>query len=92
MTADEAVRLANADLEAISIALAYDPTAPVIVDGSQFSPSWRALGGGGIVWEADDDVPELAYIETLDAGTDMLGLYWEDGMLVTAAYFDSEEL
>lgn len=102
MTPSEAAQLAIADIEWIATVIrngiggtfASIPSddAAVLVDGTQVSPSWRALNGGAIVWdaEADDDTAEMgpydAYVATLDAGLDGLDVHgwtvtWEDGCL-----------
>jgi hypothetical protein len=62
-----------------------------IVDGSQFSPSWRRLDGGAAVWSrAIEELREVTlcevYSETLDRAVDAIdcqggSLYWEDGCL-----------
>lgn len=71
----------------------------VLVDGSQYSPSWRALDGGANVWELGTEAPSLettldlteAYTETLDRYCDEAGAYWEDGCLWWASdEFDHE--
>lgn len=78
----------------------------VLVDGTQYSPSWRALGGGGAAWELSSEAAEAAtegpgssagadvceaYSEQLDRETDALGAYWDDGCLWWASEdFDHE--
>lgn len=70
----------------------------LLVDGTQYSPSWRALEGGSNVWSLGDDVsPESAadlqevYSETLDRYTDEAGAYWDEGCLWWASDdFDHE--
>lgn len=67
-----------------------------IVDGSMYSPSWRALPHGEIVYQHDyrdpgaleGDLPELSdrYTEALDSivenwSQDGCSMYWEDGCL-----------
>jgi hypothetical protein len=53
----------------------------VLVDGTQYSPSWRALDGGHAVYRLDSATAVAAYEETLDRATDDIGAYWEDGSL-----------
>lgn len=58
----------------------------LLVDGTQYSPSWRALTGGAAVWARMDrigDTYELSqiYQDTLDELLDDLPVYWEDGCL-----------
>lgn len=60
----------------------------ILVDGTQFSPSWRALPGGAQVYAMDDDTGTLCerYEFALDEATvDLAGdgfvIYWEDGCL-----------
>lgn len=96
MTTDDAVRLAEADLSILYASVSatvQGGLAPgersILCDGSAYSPSWRALSGGGQVWVLDvEGLYSEAYTEALDAGTDDptrwgagLALYWEDGCL-----------
>lgn len=58
--------------------------AEVVVDGTQYAPSWRALPGGSVVDGLDPDERDQAsrdYEDVLDAITDSLALWWEDGCL-----------
>lgn len=65
------------------------PDANLVLDGSMYSPSWRALDGGADLWGdvvpaldqgADADAGE-AYEAQLLAWTEHLGLEWADGCL-----------
>lgn len=84
--ADVAESYAAEDIARIAGGLAAVPATPdeVIVDGSMFAPSWRALYGGSAAWDLDDPDALDVYAETLDEGTDALGLYWDEGMLRAA--------
>lgn len=76
----------------------------LIVDGTQYSPSWRALSGGYAVYALDQDHDAEgrlvgAYEEQLDELTDQWSgrheetLAWEDGCLfVFGADFDFDQL
>src|SRR4051812_14982471 len=94
-----AMQLAESDLEFIRNEVnATCNTTRVIVDGTQYSPSWRALDGGFRVGRMGQNVTDVytsmdiveAYESTLDAGTDALGLYWEDGCLWAPEEEDDE--
>lgn len=110
MTVEQAIQLAKEDVARIRDAVEFGCLpGECVVDGSMFSPSWRALDGGAEVWAALDYAyspnttginhpaieraidAEEAYLETLDAGTDELGLYWEDGCLWVPAEDDDDE-
>lgn len=92
LTADRAEQLARADVSDLASIvgdiLADHAAGPALVlDGSMYAPSWRALHGGSCVWECadggsedDHDAIEV-YTDTLDRGTDDLDLYWEEGCL-----------
>jgi hypothetical protein len=63
----------------------------VLVDGTQYAPSWRALDGGAAAYDlagvlaADEGGMDLdaAYTEHLDAATEgEWGAYWTEGLLV----------
>jgi hypothetical protein len=106
---DEGVRLAKEDLSALYISVSalvqgqWDGTPFVIVDGSMYSPSWRAMYGGEKVWEARGHsmsyTPDMwdGYQETLDNGLsedhwgDGIYLYWEEGMLFAQRKADEDE-
>lgn len=101
MTTDEAVKLAELDLSALYTAVSFTVQGglergarSILADGSMLSPSWRALQGGSLVWNAYEETDggnswsvDEAYVETLDNGTDDdrwgddLYLYWEEGIL-----------
>lgn len=92
MTIDEAYELGIADglkvkRDAIGLFGSGRREPIVIVDGSMYSPSWRACPQGERVYRAAEANPDLAeaYAEGLDYMTDnapdWLSLYWEDGML-----------
>lgn len=58
------------------------------VDGSAYSPSWRALTGGSLVYEMAGKYPDggamsEAYEEELDrlTGETFAEAYWEEGCL-----------
>lgn len=88
-----AVMAADSDLEDIKrrIDQITDEDEPFVslVDGRKYSPAWRALTGGWGVYRMTDGVMSMevvdavfeAYESTLDAGTEALGLYWDDGQL-----------
>ena len=99
MTIDEAIAHANADVDTIRTALASaTPEHALLVDGSAYSPSWRALDGGAAVWQATPEHDGSsydafdAYVDTLDRGTDELGCVWDEGCLwAPCAPFLNEE-
>lgn len=64
----------------------------ILVDGSQYGPSWRALEGGSAIWADDEDgsLGEI-YSETLDRYTDEAGAWWEDGCLWFSTVDPDEE-
>lgn len=72
---------AKGDLALIDIRLTGTPPNGAVVDGSMYSPSWRALPGGEAVWEMEDPDAVEAYQETLDKGTDERCLMWDEGCL-----------
>lgn len=53
----------------------------IVFDGSQYSPSDRALSGGHYVWENGTDEDWDTFSDALLSFTDALGCYWEDGCL-----------
>ncbi len=106
MTIDEAITSGEADFAEIISRLSVNGELDVrvsskatvcLVDGSMYSPSWRALPNGATVWDhlygTDGDVDDAAYdvseayVETLDrltddwSGPDGETLGWEDGCL-----------
>lgn len=102
MNIERAIACAREDYELIEAAARYCEQAligaaverAVIVDGSQYSPSWRAMRGGNEVHELGDDLGDAAqaYSEELDRLTDAYtgpsALYWEDGCLFLGAVSD----
>lgn len=85
---DLADLLVAGDLDVIRDALTDG--AQLLVDGSAFSPSWRALSGGA---KAHDlGIGEL-YEEALDRATDELdvAVTWDEGCLWRASSIDPEE-
>lgn len=90
MDTENAVQLAQEDLAGLYASVSAHVRGglsrgdrAVLVDGNAYSPSWRALRGGGAVWEASSEIgygaqPDEqamldlidAYVETLDAGTE----------------------
>lgn len=102
MSVERAEALAREDFELIQAAARNALMASmtlgeswgmILVDGSMYSPSWRALDGGAAVWESYDypatnttDVQD-AYVETLDKLTDDWSgpndeyLFWDEGCL-----------
>lgn len=86
----------------------HDPEAEryngrfLLCDGSQYSPSWRALTGGSELWQITSDMSgqgELsldmaeAYEEMLDKLMGEIGAYWEEGCLFldTEGYLHEED-
>lgn len=80
MSADRAEALGRMDASTIGdlvdVMLSDHVYVGVVVDGSAYSPSWRALQGGAEVWDrAPDDGAEAAslgeaYVDALDARVD----------------------
>jgi hypothetical protein len=82
---------ARQDVETLrSIVAGMGPDERLVVDGSMYAPSWRTLDGGSRAWDLDDGDALDAYSETLDRGTDELGLYWEEGCLWRSVDDDDE--
>lgn len=92
--------------EAIAFASAYEPRSRVlVVDGSMFSPSTRALPRASVVWETEGFETWEAYQDAAQAVLDEFTepddsdseapgdwvLVWEDGMLLAIAPYDSQE-
>ena len=83
--------LARKDVEEIKrrIAVEHENHHPddvvLIVDGTQFSPSWRALPGGAEVWAQEERLGCMnaceVYDETLSEGLDEMDAYWDDGCI-----------
>ncbi len=112
MTIAEAIECAKADFAGIRTGATFammgamtegDDWSAVLVDGSMFGPSWRAMAGGATVWDhldgADDAGFDVsgAYTETLDRLTDDWSgqhgetLGWNEGCLfVYGPDFDHE--
>lgn len=92
-------------LDAMGLWMADDGSRPalavphdrcLVLDGSQLSPSWRALPGGAEVHDAEHwshGRPRAieAYDQQLDVMTDLLGLSWEDGCLWLDAPADDDD-
>lgn len=57
------------------------PGTQLIVDGSQYAPSWRTMSGGGRVYDLTEVECHMVYEETLDEFTEAAGMHWEDGCL-----------
>jgi hypothetical protein len=87
---ERACRAAERDFEEIALrAKPLGILAPgerhLLVDGSMFSPSWRALSGGAEVF--DNELPAETYDGELDALCDSHEwpedhhVYWDDGCL-----------
>lgn len=108
MTIDEAIQCAIDDFALIEsaarnaqMAMTDRTGSLLLVDGSQYSPSWRAMRGGAHVHDEGDDLGDCAqaYDEQLE---EMLGqwsgrheetLSWENGCLfIFGAAFDFEQL
>lgn len=101
---EQAVALAEHDAARIAEGVRYARMAAMtqpegdrtlLVDGSQYAPSWRALYGGAEVWKSFDGADGgsdalQAYEEELDRATNDLGAYWEDGCLFYDAGGDDE--
>lgn len=90
MEVPDAVEHAKRDVATITARLSAEGTDRLmLVDGSQYSPSWRVLPGGSTVWETTTDMPAHehatdlieAYDETLTRDLDALDLYWDEGCL-----------
>jgi hypothetical protein len=110
---DEGIRLAKEDLSALYLSVSalvqgqWDGSRTILVDGSKYSPSWRAMPGGEKAWETYYNLPYRrhederdiwdGYQETLDNGLDSdhwgggIYLYWEDGMLFAAYETEDED-
>jgi hypothetical protein len=82
-----ALSCARSDAEKIN-ALAEDANpGELLLDGSQYAPSWRRLTGGSEVWgrlgHTNPDALQV-YVEELDVLTQDAG-HWEDGCFWKAA-------
>lgn len=84
-----AQELAAQDLQVITDALVDARPDQLLVDGSAYSPSWRALPGGARAYA--QDVGE-AYEDELDRLTEGLevAVHWEDGCLWRSSTLDPE--
>jgi hypothetical protein len=61
---------------------AGEPTSgTLIVDGTAFSPSLRALPGAAEVWEFGNDEDWELFANRADDKTEQVGFAWEEGML-----------
>lgn len=91
MSITTAMRLAEEDMDHIRIQAdlltSHGVDDAVVVDGTNYSPSWRALNGGARIWEEADHDSHDAYLHVLDMATDSYGdgtdwyLSWDDGCL-----------
>lgn len=81
MDSNDAVQLAREDAEHILTLRGERWRAgDLLVDGTAYSPSWRALPGGARVHDEGDDLGDAAeaYQEELDSLTEDVG-WWSDG-------------
>jgi hypothetical protein len=78
---DIAVEHARSDAQDIAQRLVGSMPGECIVDGSMYSPSWRALDGGAAVWAIESEDVTDVYNDELDRRVDDLPVMWEDGCL-----------